>query len=252
VARADAKRILITRSQPGAAVLAAALEAAGWHADVLPLIGTQACAGADVEAVIDSLDGFDVVLFTSVHAVVHFHALLESRARAWPRRACCVAVGTATAAALRERGVAAVAPEDERSEGILDLPIEAFDGGDVLIVGGEGGRRALDAALGERGARVARVAVYRRVGAVAVPPEIDPRRYAAAVVSSVAGGAALAAVGNPGAGVGVRGLRVIVPSERVADAMHAMGFMRVTVSDGAGPAAVVRALASVNEAKDGG
>lgn len=252
MAGADAKRILITRSQPGAAVLAAALEAAGWHADVVPLVGTEPCAGADVEAAIDSLDRFDVLLFTSVHAVVHFHSLLESRVRAWPRRACSVAVGAATAAALRERGVAAVAPEDERSEGILDLPIDAFDGGDVLIVGGEGGRRALDAALGERGAHVTRVAVYRRIGTAADPSDIEPRRYAAVVVSSVAGGAALAAVGHPGAGSDVRGLRVIVPSERVADAMRAMGFVRVTVSDGAGPAAVVRALASVNEATDGG
>jgi uroporphyrinogen-III synthase len=99
---------------------------------------------------------------------------------------------------------------------------------------------------------VTRVAVYRRIGTGADPSDIDPRRYAAAVVSSVAGGAALAAIGHPGAGADIRRLRLIVPSERVADAMRAMGFVRVTASDGAGPAAVVRALASVSEGTDGG
>jgi len=251
VARAES-RILVTRSQPGASALASALEACGCPADVVPLVGTERIAGTDVLSAFESLPRIDVLIFTSVHAVVHFCGLLESSGRGWPATARVVAVGAATAGALRVRGVEADVPADERSEGILDLPIDAFDGGRILIVGGEGGRRALDSALEARGARVERIAVYRRVAGTGSAQSIDVRRYTAAVVSSVAGGEALVALARRGnaSGADVRGLRLIVPSRRVADALRAMGFARVIVSAGAGPAAVVAALRSLDENTD--
>lgn len=243
---ADAPRILVTRSQPGADALARALGAAGFASEVVPLVTTEACGEREAGAAIETASAIDAIVYTSGHAVEHFFAIDSARALALRADTVSVAIGAATAAALRRHGVASVQPEDERTEGILALPVAALSGGHVLIVGGEGGRRALDAALLSRGTRVTRVTVYRRVSSVTA--EIVERlvrgRFAAAVVSSVAGGEALHTAARAGGPAGVRLLRlpIVVPSQRVKDAVTALGFAEVHVSAGAGAHAVIATL----------
>lgn len=252
---ADAPRILVTRSQPGADALARALGDAGFSSEVVPLVATEACGVHETLAAIEAMPAIDAIVYTSAHAVEHFFRMDPARALAMVAGTVSVAIGAATAGALRRHGVAAIRPEDERTEGILALPIAALSGGHVLIVGGEGGRRALDAALISRGARVARVTVYRRVSAVSaeVVERLVRGRFAAAVVSSVAGGEALHAAARAAGPAGARLLRMplAVPSQRVADAVEALGFAHVRVSEGAGAHAVIATLRSFIGRKHG-
>ncbi|NJN51577.1 MAG: uroporphyrinogen-III synthase [Gammaproteobacteria bacterium] len=184
-------------------------------------------------------DRYDVVIFLSSHAVVHgFERILE-RDGSFPARAVCIAVGSRTRAELHSRGVAAISPADERSEGILAMPELAHEASRrVLLVGGVGGRRLLDEALAARGAEVSRIEVYRR-GSGAPAGAIDLADFAYVVVSSVAGGEALMQRATSRADGGPA---VIVPSARVGEFFRGAGLGRIVVSDGAGSAAVLKAI----------
>src|SRR5262249_46534756 len=164
--RTTPRRVLITRSQPGASALANALEAAGFACEVAPVIEIERI-GTDMDT-LHALAEQHVVIFTSAHAVEHAFALIDSARLSLPARATWIAIGAATASALARYGIEATTPGVASSEGVLAMPVLArIDGQSVLIVGGAGGRRALDAGLHARGARVARVTVYRRRPAAA-------------------------------------------------------------------------------------
>jgi uroporphyrinogen-III synthase len=244
--------VLITRSEPGASALARELTAAGYRAVVVPFVRIEECRFSAVNG------AFDVVVFTSVHAVESAFGALASACRAGGVRV--IAVGAATRAALAARGVNAGVPASETSEGILGLPeLAAPAGRRVLIVGGVGGRRLLDAALHAGGARVTRLEVYRRV--TAQPHEVSgaiaSEAWHAVIVSSAVGGevldAAVRSVAVPeNVRRGIYEVPIVVPSERVANVMRDRGFRRVIESKGAAPAAVVTALQSIEEARHGG
>jgi len=249
--------VLITRSQPGASVLASALEVAGFACEVAPLVEIERIA-AGVDALHEISDR-DVVVFTSVHAVEHAFALVECARIRLPTEAAWIAIGTATAKALARFGIQATTPEVETSEGALSMrALARVDGLRVMIVGGVGGRRALDDALRARGATVARANVYRRRAAAADRAVLGLRAgsVAAIVVSSVEGGRLLARAWRESDESGeaarlepIADLPLIVPSPRVASALAALGFRRTIVSEGASAAAVIAAL---REARIGG
>ncbi|MCB1740483.1 MAG: uroporphyrinogen-III synthase [Gammaproteobacteria bacterium] len=115
----------------------------------------------------DLLRRLDSCVFTSVNAVQHARPLVDALSAACaaghgPRVA---AVGQATAAALQRSGIEDVITPatSSDSEGLLEALAGALpSAAQVLLVGGEGGRRLLDQALLARGARVLRLAAYRR------------------------------------------------------------------------------------------
>ncbi len=108
----------------------------------------------------------DYAVFVSANAVRHAVSLLGGRRlpQGGPRLVC---VGPATARALRRAGRAPdVQPRaGYTSEALLAEPAFAGDlsGSQVLVVRGDGGRELLSTTLRERGARVTRVSVYRRL-----------------------------------------------------------------------------------------
>lgn len=226
-------RVLVTRSEPGAESLARALRAAQFTVVVTPMIEVVAVSSGDAIRKLPRLEPADAMVFLSVHAVVHGYPLIEATVQAgisW------IGVGAATCDALRMRGVEASAPDDERSEGILAMAAIAA-ARRVWLVGGEGGRRLLDAALVARGVDVQRIDVYRRRPAEVTEP-IDLTQFAYVIVSSAAGGEALVSCssGLPATPI------FVVPSDRVAARMSELGASRTIVSRGAGAAAVVSAM----------
>jgi uroporphyrinogen-III synthase len=232
------ERVLVTRSEPGASTLTAALLAAGIDAVVYPVLAIRPLDARTIERAVTALPKWSVAVFLSVHAVTHgLEPLLRT---VDPRERTWLAIGRSTAQALEARGIDARFPEDERSEGILALPeLADVKGRGIVIVAGRGGRDLIATTLGARGATVTLLPVYERAPAD-VRPAIDTTRVGAAVLSSAEGAAAFARLWKD---VGdLRAVRVIVPSERVAEAARKLGFGNVIRSAGASNEAVVAAL----------
>lgn len=133
----------------------------------------------------------DFVVFTSVTTVERLFAdegVGASLARAFGGGKV-VAVGSATAASLRERGVTPAIVAAGSGESILDRLPPDLDGRRILLPCGEDAGTRLPDALVARGARVHRLDVYRKVPAPADPGldrEILKRPFAAFCATSPA------------------------------------------------------------------
>ena len=220
-------RVWITRTEPGAARLATALEAAGHTAWVRPVLRIEVLRSYPPPG------AFDLTIFLSEHAV---HAACANGWRETP----ALAIGPGTRAALRTRGVLAAIPQVATSEGIVDFLTSALPSR-ALLAAGEGGRDVLGPLLEERGVAVVPWAPYRRVAVSGPLP--DSEQVDAIVAASEAGLRVAAdmwfASGRSPA------IPVIAPSARVAEAAGAVGFTRVLVSPGAGVQATVATLERV-------
>lgn len=251
--RADADRVLVTRTEPGADGLIDALERAGFATLRHPLLEIRARAAPEAERLSQELGGFAAVIVVSVHAAEHgiaaLNAALKRRRRTAARDPVWISVGRTTAAALAAHGVTAQFPEDETSEGILAMPaLSAISGKRVLIVAGVGGRTLLSEVLGARGARVVTLFVYERVVSRKALAPSDVARIGTVVISSADGGRAFADTWR--AVDGSKHVRVVVPSERVRTTLIARGFQNVILSNGATDAAVVEALTRATSPPD--
>lgn len=176
-------RVLVTRPEAQAAEWVARLAARGVSAEALPLIAIAPPADPQpVRAVWADLARQALLVFVSPSAVDQFFALRPAGA-AWPAALRAGSPGPGTSAALRAAGVPAGAivepsPEaaqfDSESLWAVLAGQGPWTGAAVLIVrGGDGepggrGREWLAQTLAEAGARVDRVAAYRRV-----PPQFD-------------------------------------------------------------------------------
>jgi uroporphyrinogen-III synthase len=240
----DAHTLLITRSEPGASGLAAALTAQGYACLVRPMVAIAPRVSAEHDALARALDRFHIVICLSAAAAEHALPRLMVH---WPRPPDgqqWLAVGAATAAAVAAYGYHADAPAEASSEGLLTLPALAdVQGRAVLILCGVGGRAVLVDALRARGADVTRFECYERVTAPGTLDERDVRRIGAIVVSSGDGGERLAAAWRKAGGAAT--VPVVVPSRRVAALMREHGFRQLVVGDGASAAAVAAALTRI-------
>ncbi len=247
----DSPAVLVTRpaGEP-ADRLAAALQAAGYRAVQQPLIELEPIAAptqADA-AIIGALDSFAHVIFVSANAV-RFGMLWL--AREWPKLPAApawYAVGEVTGAQLRAQGVTVLTPgEDMTSEGLLALPgLTDVAGARVLIVKGEGGRETLATELAARGARVEVLACYRR--SVPALPEgalaalLEAEKVGVVLLSSGEGLANFRRLLRSSESSKFTGLRLIVPSKRVANLAREAGFDNIVTADNASDAAMCRAL----------
>ncbi len=102
----------------------------------------------------------NVVIVTSRHALTS----LDKAGVALPKEALFFAVGKATAQALLARGIEAIVPQVNDSEGLLaEAALTKVDGQQIVILKGEGGRTELASKLFHRGAVVVEVPLYRRI-----------------------------------------------------------------------------------------
>ena len=145
----DSVAVWVTRTEPGASTLAAALEAAGYAVLKAPVLEIRPRSFEPVRG------SFDVGLFLSVHAVRFAAAEVAGEVQA------LFAVGSRTRSALRERGFDATVPDIETGEGLLETLADVA-GKRILIVTGTGGRNLLADGLQDRGASVTRLDVYLR------------------------------------------------------------------------------------------
>lgn len=172
-------QVLVTRPAAQAGALADAIEAAGGSVRSFPALAilppqdpSAACAA------LDRLPGSALAIVTSANVAALLRPWLAAHG-GWPDGVGCLAIGGASARAVRELGVPVAhdTPWALRSEDLLATPALAADcvyGRRIMILRGEGGRELLGAELERRGAEVVIAELYRR----ALPPDADPRRLA--------------------------------------------------------------------------
>jgi len=165
------KTILVTRAREQASKLTASLERLGARCLEVPairLVEPEDGYRAADEA-ISRMGEYDWVIFTSANGVGRFFerlVLAGKDARAFGG-AKVAAIGTATAEALKGRGILAdVVPQEFRAEGIVEALKDAVGMGQkVLIPRAQEAREILPERLRELGAEVTMAPVYRTVAA---------------------------------------------------------------------------------------
>jgi uroporphyrinogen-III synthase len=227
------KCILLTRPAGQNEALAAALQAHGAEAWLLPLIEILPPAEADaaaLQAMAAQLPDFDLAFFVSPNAVEHALRLLPRPL--WPASLRVATVGPGTARALHEAGFAEVIVPSNGfdSEAVLALPefsAPAVAGRRVLILRGNGGRELLAESLFARGVQLAvRTCYQRRAPVLDVAPLLQAAhtgRLQAMVFSSSEAVDNLAqqlAAHTPAL---LRSAPVFVPHARIAQRLRELG-----------------------------
>lgn len=189
------KTVVVTRPREQAASLAEPLQHLGADVLLAPTIRVRPRPWDDeVAAAVAGLAGYGLVIFTSVNGVRIFLDYLEApeaaalpgrsagMAAALPSAVTVAAVGSATASALEQRGVACdVVPDEFVAEGLvaeLERRGAAPAGTRVLIPAARRARPVLPDALRAWGAEVDVLAVYDTVAAGSL--DVPVARLAAA------------------------------------------------------------------------
>lgn len=247
--------VLVTRPLPQQQELVAAIEAAKGHALHLPLIEikkfTPQQKPADLVGKIQNLDNYHILIFVSANAVRHGVYWIEQYWPQFPTGIRLVAIGPATGRALQEalQQEVVYAEAGATSEDLLQLPVFAdVQGKRIGIVRGVGGRELLAQTLQKRGSVVDYVEVYERK---MVPYQsgdfIDQLKAKNINVLTVSSGESLQylaqLLGDNKAEMSL--LPLLVPSPRVAEQAHFLGFNHVIQTRGADVDSYMRALSDL-------
>lgn len=159
------RRILVTRSRRQAGALAAALEALG--AEALSLAAIEILppdSYASLDQALRDIRGFDWLILTSANGAVEMGGRLR-KLQIPPESLAhlkVAAIGPATAAALRDLGLAAhVVPDRSTAEGVVEALGSQVAGKRVLLARAAAGRDVIPVELGRRGAEVQIATAYR-------------------------------------------------------------------------------------------
>ncbi|MFC3285617.1 uroporphyrinogen-III synthase [Litchfieldella rifensis] len=248
-------RIVITRPGRRAVPLVRAITALG--AEAMPLEVMRQEVLPETQAMRSAWLDFDQFAKAVVISPFAAECLAEALDRYWPQLPVgphYYAVGGATAEVLHERlGVRVHVPptgQGDSSETLLSLPsLQALDEQKILLVAGEGGRPLLADTLETRGARLTRLALYRRI--LVAPDDASAGMlargdFAALVVSSgemlehLAGWCTQATLNRT----------LIISSQRLATLAGSLGFRDLRVASGATPAALAAAVAEACDLDD--
>ena len=184
------KRIVVTRPQAQAAVLAEKLAALGAVPVLFPTIAIVPLDDlGPLEAALGRLgaQAYQWLIFTSANAV---SIVCDRLAGGLPAGVRLAAVGPATARVLAARGLdGAVIPEEYVAEA-LAASLGDLSGQRVLLPQAEQAREALAAALRQRGAVVDEIVIYRTVPAAPDAAALAELRRGADAVTFTSGSAA--------------------------------------------------------------
>jgi uroporphyrinogen-III synthase len=207
----EARRVLVTRPEPGAGRTAARLREAGFEAVVMPL--------SAIVPLRPELPGgaFDAVAASSANAIRHAPAELVSPIAARP----LFAVGDETAAAAREAGFVDVRSSAGSAADLArDLAAGVRSGGRIAYLCGRVRLDAVEAGLADGGIDVVAVEVYDTQPRAPVPAELARLQSGpifAALVYSAKAAEALAGLARERPGTVFSDTAFIAISRRVAE-----------------------------------
>ncbi|WP_042013076.1 uroporphyrinogen-III synthase [Aeromonas fluvialis] len=235
---------LVVRPAAQAAELVQLLRQHGHAPLCCPLLETV--AGSELPLLPDLLRSADMVIAVSIHAVHFANDFLLQTGQTWPHIEYFT-VGQASADAFAAIGIAAICPDDPRSEGLLAQPeLQQVSGKRVLILRGNGGRDLIASTLASRGALVHYCATYERHY-----PDLDgdalTRRWQAAGLDSLLMTSGellqrLLELVPAHQRTWLFDRLLVVPSPRVAEMASAAGFIHITIAQGASNQALMAAL----------
>lgn len=162
------RSVLVTRTREQAAALVDPLEALGAEVLCFPVIEVvDPEDDAPLIQAVRELGGYDWLVITSTNGVDRFfeRVMREDGDLSVLGSTKVAAVGSATAACIREHGIEPdLVPDDFRAEGLIESFRElGVAGSRILIARAEDAREILPEALREMGARVEVVVTYRVV-----------------------------------------------------------------------------------------
>jgi len=173
---AEKTLVLITRPLPKGQELAALFQAAGINSLLAPAFEIQLRDG-DYLSEYQQLFQADnlYLIFPSVNAVAGFAKGLRAAVLKLPVQAECIAVGPATADALKKQGMQNIScPKGITSEALLELPgiQQAVNSmANIAIITAPGGRDLIEKTLQGRGCKAHNITVYQR-RTLALPSEV--------------------------------------------------------------------------------
>lgn len=252
-------RVLVTRPAGRADDLLAALQAQGASTLHLPMLVINeldaehdaACMQRNRDRILD-LDRYHKLIFISANAVYYGVNLVEQFWPQWPAQQRLLAIGSATATALADRGLSAMGGYGSmNSESLLATEeLTSVSGERIAIFRGMGGRETLADVLRERGASVDYVECYRRSA---------PRLDRADTLAQLGDFAPAAVIVNSGETLEnltallpddseLFNCPLIVPGDRVAALARNLGYARATQAANAGTAATLEVLYTLSRA----
>lgn len=162
------KRVLVTRSRTQSADLVELLERAGAEAVEVPTIEIQPVEDfCKVDSMLAQLASYEWVVFTSTNTVEQLFSRLDAMGHDGRQfhASRVAAIGTATASALRERGIVAdlVSRESVSQSLIDDLTEQRVAGQRILLPGAEIRPERLRRGFEGLGAVVKEITLYRTV-----------------------------------------------------------------------------------------
>ena len=220
------RRVLITRSQPGASRTATRLAALGYEAIVSPVAARAPLMSA--EALNAALTGAPALALTSAHAA---RALAETDL---DRETPVFAVGDATAEAASEAGFTAVESASGDVSALARL-IERAGVTGVVHVRGEETAGDLSAELAEARTAVVEAIAYRMAPAEALSDSaaarLGAREIAAVLIHSPSGARRYLALARAaGLGAAARATPVAAISEAAATPLRQAGLSPIAVA----------------------
>jgi uroporphyrinogen-III synthase len=224
--------VLVTRPKEQAADLVAAIDAAGGHSIVFPVIEIAPRSPQEIETELAGRANPDIVIFISRNAVEH--------GLAWSGDGAIV-VDIRPASGFD-------------SESLLEEPaLREVRGKTIRIIRGSGGRELLATTLRERGAEVDYLEVYARRLPDYAEPEIDAVRgqleageIGAVVVMSVESLHNLLALLPESSHAAFAKTRLVTPASRVIkEVADRLPHCPAMLADGPGAGEIVRAIATL-------
>lgn len=232
----DGLKVLVTRPEQQARTLCDSITSSGAVAIALPVLDIVPILPWHGSAF--RLADQEMIIFISRNAVTHFMAGLQT---SLADNVQLVAVGSGTAATMREHGlrVDIQPPPPAGSESLLAMPkLNTVQDKNVLIVRGDGGRELLADTLLARGANISYLEVYRRGLPSRSKIEIEQAKTAdCIVITSIAG------LDNLCLLIDIEQLTpkwLIVMSERIRQYALNLGFQQCVVAADASDAAVMQ------------
>ncbi len=213
------------------------------------------------QAALASIEDSEIVIFASANAVRAALNLLPEAA-SHLRQPLIACLGNATAKALQGLGVRVdLVPESgSTSEALLaldEMSAAGVHGRHISIVKGEGGRRVLADTLRDRGAHVQLVSVYRREPVGDDLAAVLDDNAGAIDLAIITSGESLSRLHEVAGMDRVKGLALVLPSDRVLGQAVALGFsgpfeVPRQVNDGELARAAARLAAAIHAASEDG
>ena len=246
--------VLVTRPAGQASELVALLHARGFAAFEQPLLQLTKLAELSPQAKqhLENLNAYQHIIFVSTNAVQCSMEHLGASSDRFPGSSNIYAMGDATIAELAKQGIQAASSGGQMtSESLLENDqLQALEGQRVLIVKGQGGRRKLREALEQRGAAVDQLSCYTRscpaLAAGELAHKIRDWDIGTLLISSGEGLCNLLTLLSPSETIKLSTLRLIVPSQRVAQMAVEAGFVAVKVATNASNAAMLERIEQCN------